>query len=149
MAGKTLSSSVKLVRAITLAPVPSALTWRVAAIPSSRGITRSIRMTSGASWRAISTAAMPIPGLADHVDILVQFQEGAQTLADDLVIVNDQDLDFSVWHHVSLLGAVEGALARFYCASTVFFKTDAGSRTRRGDHLQGPADLSGPLAHAG
>jgi len=67
----------------------------VAAIPSSRCAWSEIHQDDvRLSWRTISTAVIPVARLTDHGDILVQFEEGAQTLADDLMIVHNQHFDF-------------------------------------------------------
>jgi hypothetical protein len=59
MAGMTLSSSTKLVSAITRVSLIQALIWRVAEMPSNSGITRSISTTSGLRRAVRSTAILP------------------------------------------------------------------------------------------
>src|SRR4051812_26255935 len=59
MAGRTLSSSRKLVSAITRVPGCSAAMRRVASTPSMPGMTRSMSTTSGRSAATAATAAAP------------------------------------------------------------------------------------------
>ena len=66
---------------------------RIAPIPSSRGITRSIRITSGDSSAARATASLAVGGLADDLDPVLELEERAQPLAHDRVVVDDEHAD--------------------------------------------------------
>ena len=66
---------------------------RIARTPSRRGITRSIRITSGASRGANCDRLLAVGGLAHDLDPVLELQERAQALADHGVVVDDQHPD--------------------------------------------------------
>jgi hypothetical protein len=62
-------------------------------MPSSCGMTMSMRITSGTSSALRSIALDAVLGLADHLDVVEQLEVAAQTAADDPVVVDEQDPD--------------------------------------------------------
>ena len=66
---------------------------RSASMPSTPGINRSSRITSGVKLDRRGDTLVAVGRLADHVDVVLQLEERTQTAAYDRVVVGDEDAD--------------------------------------------------------
>ena len=71
----------------------SASTCRVASMPSSRGISRSINTTSGASSAASATASTPSAAVPTSSMSVERRDQPAEAVADHAVVVGEQHAD--------------------------------------------------------
>ncbi len=89
----TFSSSMKLVSATTWTSGWAALIRPMAPMPSSCGMTKSIRTTSGLKRRGQLNAGQPVVGLAHDLDVVEQLEIATEAAPDDPMIVDEEDPD--------------------------------------------------------
>ena len=78
-------------------------------MPSQRGIRRSIRTTSGSCSRAKRERLLAVGGGADELDPVEQAEQGAEALADDALVVGEQDADHAGSHSSTRKPSVVGS----------------------------------------
>ncbi len=91
MASETAPRDSSIVMRMTFVSGEASRMRRVASIPSIPGIRTSMNTTSGTSSRARSTASSPVPASPTTTHgVLRHLQRGAQPLARDRVVIDDQ-----------------------------------------------------------
>ena len=84
---------MKLVRATIWTPGWAALIRAIAPIPSSWGMTMSMRIDVGDELGRQLDADQAVLGLADDLDVVEQLEVAAQPAPDDAMVVDEQDAD--------------------------------------------------------